>query len=176
MDIPITFSGDTPLSGESMPADATEVEPEPPSSAVARSDAAEFEEYPTEVQQSPFDEPRSEDARTTQRRGPEFERQLAQARVDIRDTDVTGRPVLTDSDATGRLSPLRSSRRPPPEQHDDTETMIKSRNALPLSKRKSSRKPTGNPDDTIKMDSEAPSAEGDPTQLMASRTPKAPGR
>src|SRR5579859_4054843 len=100
VEIPITFSGDTPLSGENLPVDATEMDSRPPAVG-ARSDAAEFEEYPTQVHASPFDDARPEDQHTTQRRGSEFAQQLAHARS-VRDTDVSGRPSVSDTEPTGK--------------------------------------------------------------------------
>jgi serine/threonine-protein kinase len=177
VEIPITFSGgDTPLSGENIPVDATEMYSRPPVSS-ARSDASEFEEYPTQVQGSPFDEVRPEDAQTTQKRGPEFAQQLAQARS-IRDTDVTGRPAVSDTDATGKPAALRSTARSATdarELRDDQDTIIRPNSGFPLPRRKAARK-AASPDDTVKVDPDAPSIEGDPTQLMAPRAPKAPRR
>ncbi|HEY1692092.1 MAG TPA: serine/threonine-protein kinase [Polyangiaceae bacterium] len=176
VEIPITFSNDTPLSGENLPVDATELESRPAHAHAPASDAAEFEEYPTQVHVSPFDEPRSEDAQTTQKRGPEFSAQLAHARGGVRDTDVTGRPAVGDADPAGKAPAARTSRRPAVELRDDQETIIKSRSSFSLPKRKPSRKAAASPDDTIKVDTDLPSMEGEPTQLMASRAPKAPRR
>ena len=190
VEIPITFGSDTPLSGENMPVDATEMSGHPTPPHPTPSDASEFEEYPTQVQASPFDEVRQDDAQTTTKRGPEFAQQLAQARGGVRDTDVTGRPavsdtdptgrtvrpVVSDTDATGKNYAIQLSRRPASEPRDDQETVIKSRSSLPLPlpKRKAARK--ASPDDTIKVESDVPSMEGDPTQLMTPRVPKAPRR
>jgi serine/threonine protein kinase len=176
VEIPIVFSNDTPLSGENMPVEATEMESRSPPHSRHSSDAMDFEEYPTQVQQSPFDEPRPEEASTTQKRGPEFARQVAHARG-IRDTDVTGRPAIRDSDATGRLIMAPRPRSSPDarEVRDDLDTVIKSSAAFPQPKRKGGRKPAASPDDTIKVDTEM-GAPDDPTQLMGSRAPKAPRR
>jgi len=174
VEIPIVFSNDTPLSGENMPVEATEMESRSPPHARPSSDAMDFEEYPTQVQQSPFDEPRPEEASTTQKRGPEFARQVAQARG-IRDTDVTGRPAVRDTDATGRpAAPPRPRSSPDArEVRDDLDTIIKSSAAFPQPKRKGGRKPAASPDDTIKVDHDSGPPD-DPTQLMGSRAPKAP--
>jgi hypothetical protein len=176
VEIPITFSNDTPLSGENIPVDATELESSRPPPPVTPSDAAEFEEYPTQVQVSPFGETRGEDAHTTQKRGPEFAQQLAQARVGVNDTDVTLKPVsVSDTDATGKPAALRAQRRASQEPRDDQDTIIRANAAFPLPKRKLQRR-TPSPDDTIKVDSEAGGMEGDPTQLMPPRAPKVPRR
>jgi serine/threonine-protein kinase len=175
VEIPITFASDTPLSGENMPVDATELDSRPPAT-VTPSDASEFEEYPTQVQPSPFEEVRPEDANTTQKRGQEFANQLQQARS-VRDTEVSGKPAVSDTDATGKPAVLRAARRSAPdarEVRDDQDTIIRSNTAFPLPKRKGSRKQSASPDDTIKVDAEGPA--DDPTQLMASRAPKAPRR
>ncbi|HEY8088153.1 MAG TPA: serine/threonine-protein kinase [Polyangiaceae bacterium] len=176
VEIPITFSNDTPLSGENMPVDATQLDSHPHEAHPTPSDASEFEEYPTQVQISPFEEVRPEDAQTTQKRGPEFSRQLAQATRGTRDADPTARHAVSDTDATGRPAVLRGSRRGRPDPGDDQETIIKSRSAFPLPRRKPGRKPGASPDDTIKVEPEAAHMEGDPTQLMAPRAPKAPRR
>jgi serine/threonine-protein kinase len=177
VEIPITFSGDTPLSGENIPIDATEMDSRPPAVG-ARSDAAEFEEYPTQVHASPFDDVRPEDQHTTQRRGAEFAQQLAHARS-IRDTDVTGRPAVNDTDPTGKgpvVGPLRRSSTDAREMRDDQDTIIKSNAPFPLPKRKGARTKPASPDDTIKVDPEGLGGEGDETRVMASRAPKAPRR
>jgi hypothetical protein len=144
----------------------------------ARSDASEFEEYPTQVQKTPFEDVRSagEDASTTQRRGPEFAQQVAQARMGVRDTDVTGKPAAAnDTDPTGKVvAPPRVARRSSPELRDDQDTIVKSNSAFPIPKRRPPRRPPS-PDDTVRVDPEGPS-EGDPTQLMAPRAPKSPRR
>ncbi|MGH7295252.1 MAG: hypothetical protein ACRELB_09975, partial [Polyangiaceae bacterium] len=176
VEIPITFSNDTPLSGENLPVDPTHFEAHPHPVHPTPSDASEFEEYPTQVHVSPFDEPRAEDAQTTQRRGPEFSRQLAHASRGVRDTEVSARPGVGDTDATGKPAALRSARKARPDVSDDQETIIKSRSAFPLPKRKATRKVAASPDDTIKVDSDVSPGEGDPTQLMALRAPKAPRR
>jgi serine/threonine protein kinase len=176
VEIPIVFSNDTPLSGENMPIEVTEMESRSPPHGRPSSDAMDFEEYPTQVQQSPFDEPRHEDATTTQKRGPEFARQVAQARG-IRDTDVTGPPAVRDTDATGRPVAHHASRasQEPREARDDVDTIIKSSNTFPQPKRRGARKPAASPDDTIKVDTDTGPID-DPTQLMGSRAPKAPRR
>jgi serine/threonine-protein kinase len=187
VEIPIIVSGDTPLSGENMPIEATEMEPRrtptPAHNDVGRaaSDAREFEEYPTEVQASPFDELKPEDQTTTQRRRNDLNQPLGRAKRSIRDTDqtlpaapprhITGNPkaaTIRDTDATGRPAALRD------ELRDDQDTIIRSNAAFPLP-RKRARKPES-PDDTIKVDSDAASLEGDPTQLMTPRAPKVPRR
>jgi serine/threonine-protein kinase len=181
VEIPIIVSGDTPLSGENLPIEATELQarrtPTPPHNDVSRaaSDAREFEEYPTEVQASPFDEPRPEDQTTTQRRSQELAQPLARARRSIRDTDTAAKPpTIRDTDATGRPALLRDLRPDDREPRDDQDTIIRSNAAFPLAKKRP-RKPSS-PDDTIKVDSDPTSMEGDPTQLMTPRAPKAPRR
>jgi serine/threonine-protein kinase len=82
LEIPITFSYDTPVSGESIA--------EPASACVGRaptpSDAVEFDEYPTQVQDRRFGPTRS-----------------------VRDTDVTGFVAVADTDATGNPAALRGT-------------------------------------------------------------------
>jgi serine/threonine protein kinase len=176
VEIPIVVSGDTPLSGENIPVEHTEFESSVPP-GVRRSDASEFEEYPTQVQASPFDERRSEDANTTQKRGSEFGEQVAQARKGVRDTDVTGKPAAAnDTDPTGRLPATRAARRSSPDVRDDLDTVVRSSSALPLPKRRPGARKPSSPDDTLRVDPEAGGMEGDPTQLMAPRAPKAPRR
>jgi len=177
VEIPIVFSNDTPLSGEHMPVEATEMDTRPPPAVRAASDAMDFEEYPTQVQASPFDESRHDDATTTQKRGPEFARQIAQARG-IRDTEVMGKPAVQDTDATGRPAALRVARGSRPdarEVRDDQDTIIKSSSSFPMPKRRAPRKAPASPDDTIKVDTDSGPPD-DPTQLMGSRAPKAPHR
>jgi len=209
VEIPIIVSGDTPLSGENMPVEATELEPlrspTPAQNDVGHgaSDAREFEEYPTQVQASPFDEPKPDDQHTTQRRRNELQG-LGRPKRSIRDTDQTlptagevlrqssgtGKPAaIRDTDATGRPAMLRDRRSQPTaldareatptraesnDPRDDQDTIIRSNAAFPLP-RKRARKPPS-PDDTIKVDSDAASMEGDPTQLMTPRAPKVPRR
>jgi len=180
VEIPIIVSGDTPLSGENLPVEATELEPRraTPDAARAASDAREFEEYPTEVQTSPFEEPKPEDQTTTQRRAHELNQGLARARRSIRDTDTAVRPpTIRDTDATGRPAVLRDRRSQPAGEgdlRDDQDTIIRPSAAFPMPRRRT-RKPSS-PDDTIKVDSDPASMEGDPTQLMTPRAPKAPRR
>jgi serine/threonine-protein kinase len=185
VEIPIVFGGDTPLSGENLPVEVTELESHP-----SLSDASEFEEYPTQVQNSPFEEARPDDAQTTTKRGPEFAQQLAQARGGVRDTDAMGKPTVSDTDPTGRivvrdtdatgrpavLLAARSTWRPvldtaeSLEPRDDQETMIKASGAA-STKRKMRKSVAPSADDTIRVDAEI-AVEGDETQLMATRAPK----
>jgi serine/threonine protein kinase len=184
VEIPIIVSGDTPLSGENLPVEATEMQarrsptPAPPDAARAASDAREFEEYPTQVQASPFDELKPEDQSTTQRRAHELNQGLARGRRSIRDTDTAVRPpTIRDTDATGRPAMLRDRRSQPAgesEPRDDQDTIIRPSAAFPMPKRRT-RKPSS-PDDTIKVDSDAASLEDDATQLMTPRAPKVPRR
>ena len=178
VEIPIVFSNDTPLSGEHMPIEVTEMESRPRSPSGSPSDASEFEEYPTQVQISPFDQLHPDEAQTTTKRGPEFAQQLAQARGGVRDTDVMGRPPAHFAEAKGRPAPPRPQGKSSPdsrEVRDDQDTIIRSNASFPLPKRKLVRKAPVSPDDTIKVDPEGPAIE-DPTQLMALRAPKAPRR
>jgi serine/threonine-protein kinase len=178
VEIPIVFSNDTPLSGENLPVDLTEMDSRPRSPPSGASDASEFEEYPTQVHTSPFDGQRQDDGQTTTKRGPEFAQQLAQARGGVRDTDVMGKPPAHIIEARSKASPPRPQRKSSPdsrEERDDQDTIIRSNASFPLPKRKVARKPAVSPDDTIKVDPEGPMIE-DPTQLMASRAPKAPRR
>jgi hypothetical protein len=169
-----------------MPIEATELDSLP-----SASDASEFEEYPTQVQQSPFEEARPDEAQTTTKRGPEFAQQLAQARGGVRDTDAMGKPpavsdtdptgriIVRDTDATGRPAVLRTTRAPrrptldTVDPRDDQETIIKSSGAMGT-KRKPRKLPTA--DDTIRVDPPEIPVEGDETQLMATLAPKLPRR
>jgi hypothetical protein len=165
--------------------------PAPPDVARAASDAREFEEYPTQVQASPFDEPRPEDQSSTQRRPHELNPGLGRPRRSIRDTDTQVKPpTIRDTDATGRPVMLRDRRSEPAlldareatptraadnEPRDDQDTIIRSNAAFP---KRRTRKPSS-PDDTIKVDSDAASMasmEEDATQLMTPRAPKLPRR
>jgi serine/threonine-protein kinase len=167
VEIPIVVSGDTPLSGENMPIDATEMDSRrPPPQRPSRSDASEFEEYPTQVQASPFDVARSSTKLP----------QAPPSRAGVGDTDVTGKPaVANDTDPTGRLkaAPQQPLRRSSPDLREDQDTIVKS-NGLPLPKRRPPKRGSS-PDDTLRVDSEV-SLEGDPTLLMPPRAPKAPRR
>jgi serine/threonine-protein kinase len=80
IEIPITFSNDTPASGESRVVRGKAPTP---------SDAMEFEDYPTQVQVSPCDE-------AGPAPGP-------------RDTDVTGLLGVPDTDPTGKPAVLRGT-------------------------------------------------------------------
>jgi serine/threonine-protein kinase len=168
VEIPIVVSGDTPLSGENIPIEHTEMESRPPPARPpSRSDASEFEEYPTQVQASPFD------VAPSTSKLPEPSRSAP--RPGIADTDVTGKPaVANDTDPTGRLqaTPLAAPRRSSPDIREDQDTIVRG-TGLPLPKRKPRRTPS--PDDTLRTDPEA-SMEGDPTLLMPPRAPKAPRR
>jgi eukaryotic-like serine/threonine-protein kinase len=168
VEIPIVVSGDTPLSGENIPVEATEMESRPPPARQSRHDISEFEEYPTQVQASPFDV-----AHASSKRPPA--RPRADSRPGVADTDVTGKPAAAnDTDPTGRLqaTPAPAPRRSSPDLREDQDTIVRS-NALPLPKRRQPRR--SSPDDTLRVDSET-SGEGDPTLLMPPRAPKAPRR
>jgi hypothetical protein len=97
----------------------------------------------------PADDGRGSDAYTTQKRGAEFARELANAREavrdSVRDTDVTGRPAVRDTEPTGRPAVL--------------------------GRRKGHRARASNPEDTLPDDSET----GEPTQLMPARVRRALG-
>jgi serine/threonine protein kinase len=176
VEIPIVFSNDTPLSGENLPVEVTEMSARPRPPSQSPSDGSDFEEYPTQVQQSPFDRERHDrhdDGQTTTKRGPEFAAALAQARGGVRDTDVMGRPPAHVVEAKAKPAPPRPQRKSSPDLRDDQDTVIRSNSAFPLPKRKTARKAPVNPDDTLKVDPEA-SPVDDPTQLMAQRAPKAP--
>jgi serine/threonine-protein kinase len=171
VEIPIVVSGDTPLSGENIPIEHTEMESRPPPARPpSRSDASEFEEYPTQVQASPFD------VAPSTGKLPEPTASRGATRPGIADTDVTGKPAAAnDTDPTGRLqaAPRPASRRSSPDLREDQDTIVRG-TGLPLQKRKQSRR-TPSPDDTLRSDPET-SMEGDPTLLMPPRAPKAPRR
>jgi serine/threonine protein kinase len=167
VEIPIVVSGETPLSGENIPVEATEMESRPPPARPSRSDASEFEEYPTQIQANPFDVAPPTSKRSTD---------SASQRASVGDTDVTGKPaVANDTDPTGRMqaTPVPAPRRSSPDLREDQDTIVRS-NALPLTKRRPPRR-ASSPDDTIRVDAEV-SLEGDPTLLMPPRAPKAPRR
>jgi hypothetical protein len=133
-------AGDTPLSGENIAIEATELESRVRAPSLSEAD-------PTDVHVSPFDErPGEAMAPVPEPPGP-----TPQALRGVRDTDVTGRPA--------RASVTEVTWRVPP----------------PAAGRRATRRPTS-PDDTIRVDQEASTAEGDPTQLMAPAAPKAPRR
>jgi serine/threonine-protein kinase len=164
VEIPIVVSGETPLSGENMPVEATELESR---KRPSRSDASEFEEYPTQVQASPFDTAQPSSKRTEP---------APPSRGGVADTDVTGKPAAAnDTDPTGRLNatPVQAARRSSPDLSSEQDTIVRS-NAMPLPKRRQPRR-TPSPDDTLRVDPEV-SMEGDPTLLMPPRAPKAPRR
>jgi serine/threonine-protein kinase len=154
VEIPIVFSGETPQSGESIPLDD-----------------AELEDYPVHVEAPPGGDARTDEGQTTQKRGADFARELAEASGNVGDTDAVGRPAVHgavhDTDATGRPAALRFQRSA---GSDDQDTVIKARSGSPLQRRRARRTPTSNPDDTLSDENES----GEPTQLMASRLPKAP--
>jgi serine/threonine-protein kinase len=155
VDIPISFSAETPLSGAHAPVDAGDRETSPlladaqptttdldPTGTLA----SDFEDVPTEVQESPLRRPHSiEDDHTTQRRGPELGAALARAaEADGGATEVwVGRAVPRSVPAAGRPAESRSSSPP-----DETETLVKSE--LPLRRRSKPRTPSS-ADDTIEM-------------------------
>ena len=173
VEIPIIVSGETPLSGENLPIDATEMHSQPPAMRAPRSDALELEEYPTQVHASPFDE-----GQTTTKRGAEFAQQLADVRHSVRDTDVTGKPAAaTDTDPSGKLTEVfhDGQRTARPDLRDDPQdTAAAGARGASSQKRRTARRPAS-PDDTIRVDPEI-ALEGDPTLLMPSRAPKAPRR
>jgi serine/threonine protein kinase len=171
VEIPIVVSGDTPLSGENIPIEHTEMESRPPHARPpSRSDSSEFEEYPTQVQASPFD------VAPSTGKLPEPSASRGATRPGIADTDVTGKPAAAnDTDPTGRLqvAPRPAPRRSSPDIREDQDTIVRG-TGLPMPKRKQSRR-TPSPDDTLRSDAEA-TMEGDPTLLMPPRAPKAPRR
>jgi serine/threonine protein kinase len=160
VDIPITFSAETPLSGAHLPIDAKDIPSDRPwqLANVQRtttdvdppdSSASDFEDIPTEVQESPLRRPHAlDDDHTTQRRGAELGVALAKAaEADGGATEVwVGRIVPRTIPAAGRPPSSRTS--PPPEE---TETLVKSE--LPLRRRPKARTPS-NADDTIEMHDE----------------------
>jgi len=172
VEIPIVVAGDTPLSGESMPVDATELASRRPSV----SDAQEFEEYPTQVQQRP--EPgkvRERDPRLGRKPGISTPGRAPVRRVS--DTDVMGRSPVQDTDVSGRSAIADtdpSARRPSGAPREDHDTVIRSSSPFPLPKRRA-RRPSS-PDDTLRVDEGGAQGGEDPTQLMALPAPKSPRR
>ena len=171
VEIPIVVAGETPLSGESMPVDVTELGPRRSGSV---SDAQEFEEYPTQVQPRPLEPPRprvrkvgtSAPSRAPVRRVSDTD---VMGRSAVKDTDVSGRSAIHDTDPAGK----RSGSSTPP--RDDQDTVIRSSSPFPMPKRRA-RRPSS-PDDTLRVDEGASLAgESNPTQLMVLPTPKAPRR
>jgi eukaryotic-like serine/threonine-protein kinase len=161
VDIPITFSSETPISGAHHMVDGrdasrdipahlanaqpttTDVDPPPDS-------GSDFEDVPTEVQESPLRRPHTnDDEHTTQRRGSELGAALAAkaAEADGGATEVwVGRIVPRTIPAAGRPPGSRSSSPP-----DETETLVKSE--LPMRRRTKPRTPSS-ADDTIEMHDE----------------------
>ncbi len=159
VDIPITFSAETPLSGAHhlVEAEAKDAHAERPSQAQRTTtdvdpppdSGSDFEDVPTEVQESPLRRPHSiDDDQTTQRRGSELGAALAKAaEADGGATEVwVGRIVPRTIPASGRPAGSRSSSPP-----DETETLVQSE--LPLRRRMKPRTPS-NADDTIEMHDE----------------------
>ncbi len=157
VEIPIVVATETPLSGESLPAEATELGSQP--GLAWQSDAAEFEEYPTQVQASPFG---LDDAQAPARRG-------------VHDTDVTGRPAANDTDPTGNLPAAPTARRTSPDLSDD-ETIVRPSSGVPLPRRRATKRASSADEAARSASDTGGVAEGDPTQLMAPRSPKAPRR
>jgi len=157
VDIPITFSAETPLSGahhlietkdapREIPAHLAEAQPTTTDVDPAGEAASDFEDIPTEVQESPLRRPHSnDDEHTTQRRGAELGVALAKAAdADGGATEVwVGRLVPRTIPAAGRPPGTRTSSPP-----DETETLVKSE--LPMRRRPKARTPSS-ADDTIEM-------------------------
>jgi len=138
VEIPITFSNDTPLSGENMPVEPTQL------NARERdlhrpATAEDFEDIPTEVRASPLG---AEDDHTTQKRGPELGAMLANVIVDA---DGAATEIFVSRSARRLTPPPRTQ---PPE--DATETLVKPNTF----RRRPRQRTSSSPDDTIKMGDE----------------------
>jgi len=149
VEIPITFSADTPLSGENLPVEPTEL----------GSRHLDFEDE-TEVQASPLARhyekaasplPRPiEDDHTTQRRGPELAAELAGAQRSNYASDNNAGDTEINTEIGIKAGALRT-RKKVPSVPDDMETQIHSRAAFPIPRRPPRKPRPSNPDDTIKM-------------------------
>ena len=157
VEIPITFSSDTPLSGENLPVEPTEL---------GSSRHLDFDDE-TEVQVSPIAKhyekaaaaaalPRPiEDDHTTQRRGPELSAQLANAGHGaprpVYPSDSSAGDTEINTEISVKPGASARARKKLPSVPDDLETQIHSRNTFPLPKRPPRKPRPSNPDDTVKM-------------------------
>ena len=173
VEIPITFSADTPMSGENMPIEPTQMQTRE-RDLHRPATAEDFEDIPTEVRASPLAHHRGDDDHTTQRRGAEFGAMLANVIVD----NEGATEVYVPGGAAARaLRPgtLRGSSPP-----DETDTLVKA-NTFP--RRQKRPRTASNPDDTIKMGDELEErlqeardrlGEGNPPDALKPRAPKSP--
>jgi serine/threonine-protein kinase len=167
VEIPITFSADTPLSGENMPIEPTQLNSRE-RDLHRPATAEDFEDIPTEVRASPL---HPEDDHTTQKRGSELGQMLANVIVD------------GDGGAT-EIYVARKARHltPPPRgqvPEDATETLVKPNQF----KRRPRQRVSSSPDDTIKMGDElaerlqeARDRIGDASSTDVSSKPRVPKR
>ena len=132
VEIPVHFgTSETPLSGEHMPVEPTDVVSRRPPSE------QDFSDEPTEVRASPLRR-NLEDGHTTQKRGPELAAMLAKVVIETDGGDTEINTV-----------PLRARRVAAPSSDDMDPTQIHQRPGLP--RRRGRKSIPSNPDDTIKM-------------------------
>ncbi len=142
VEIPITFSADTPMSGENMPVEPTQMQ----ARELHRPATAEdFEDIPTEVRASPLRRGGS-DEHTTQKRGAELGALLANVIVDNEGATEVYVPGGAAARAL-RPSAQKHGSSPP----DETDTLVKA-NTFP--RRRARPRTASSPDDTIKMGDE----------------------
>jgi serine/threonine-protein kinase len=142
VEIPITFAADTPLSGENMPIEPTQMNAR---DLHRPATAEDFEDIPTEVRASVLS--RNDDDHTTQKRGAELGPLLANVIVDNEGaTEIYvarggARPhsLLTPAPPAVRTSPT-----------EEVDTLVKPNTF----KRRPRPRTASSPDDTIKMGDE----------------------
>jgi serine/threonine protein kinase len=163
VEIPITFSTDTPLSGENMPVEPTEMQSRRAERPPAHREHDFDDDQATEVRASVMEgvgsrsrgrTPHHEDDHTTQKRGAEIAQMLASVIVDADDgaTEILSHPIRPPT------SKLPLALRPSAPPDDTVDTLIKANTAFPrrrLGVPRPQRTPSpSNPDDTIKMGDE----------------------
>jgi serine/threonine-protein kinase len=134
VEIPITFATETPLSGENMPVEPTQLNVRDLHRPATMED---FEDVPTEVRASPIER---DDDHTTQKRGSEMGAMLANVVV-----DADGGATEIFVAKTSRRPPTTKPGSAPPE--DATETLVKPNTF----RRRVRSRASSSPDDTIKM-------------------------
>jgi hypothetical protein len=165
VEIPITFSNDTPLSGENMPVEATEFQSHAPShaqapprgsaNAIPQRSAAEMDDddddAATQYYRKPAKRGSIEDDHTTQKRGPELGAMLNAIEPDGGATEVMS-PRIPIRAPLPKRPPTRGNA--PPDESVDT--IVKPNSMFP--RRRGGVRPRqqspSSPDDTIKMGDE----------------------
>ena len=163
VEIPITFSNDTPLSGENMPVEQTEMqsrraERPPPAQRDPDFDDDQATEVRASIVQGLGSRSRTahhDDDHTTQKRGSDIAQMLASVIVDNEDgaTEIISHPMRPPT------SKLPLALRPSSPPDDTVDTIIKANTAFPRRRVASVPRPQrtpspSNPDDTIKMGDE----------------------